>query len=248
MMVTRKQTMRVRSAGETHRGGRPSNQDALIIEPGLGLYAVLDGMGGAAAGEVAARVASETLVASIRTRSASSSCKSLLELAIDEAAIAVYRAAENQPGCQGMGTTIVACLVAEPSSLVIGHAGDSRAYLLRNGCLALLTHDHTIAQDYVDRGEMTPDVAEQSWFKHVLTRNLGAQHNVLADIFELTYQPGDRILLCSDGLYGCVSAAAIERVLGSSDAPPDVARTLVELALNSGGESMDNISAVVLDP
>lgn len=247
-MLLKMETTHMSGAGETHRGGRPSNQDVLILEPELGLYAVLDGMGGAAAGETAARLAGEALVEFIRRNSTSKryTPRELLEFAIDRAAAAVYLAGKQRPECNGMGTTIVACLVTDATSVIVGHVGDSRAYVLRDGRFQVLTHDHTVAQRFIDEGELSPDDTERSFLKSILTRNLGDEHGVQADMLEMPLQAGDRMLLCSDGLYGCVRPEAIQRVLGSSDVPREIARTLLELALNSG-EATDNVSAVVLD-
>lgn len=242
------ETTHVSGAGETHRGGRPSNQDVLILEPELGLYAVLDGMGGAAAGETAARLASEALVEFIRKHSTSErfTPRELLEFAIDRAAAAVYLAGKQRPECSGMGTTVVACLVTDATCVIVGHVGDSRAYLLREGRFQVLTRDHTIAQRFIDDGELSPDSAERSFLKNILTRNLGDENGVQAEMLEMTLQAGDRVLLCSDGLYGCVPPEAIQRVLGSGEAPKEIAQTLIKRALKSG-EATDNVSAVVLD-
>src|SRR5262249_4745584 len=121
-------TTNVCGAGDTHAGGRPSNQDVLIVEPDLGLYAVLDGMGGANAGDVAAHLAGEALARFTRKHIASQqfSARELLEFAIDTASAAVFLAGKQQPAYAGMGTTVVACLVVDPTSVVIGHVGDSR--------------------------------------------------------------------------------------------------------------------------
>jgi len=241
-------TTHVLGAGETHRGGRPSNQDVLILEPELGLHAVLDGMGGMAAGETAARLASEALVDFVRRHSASErfSPRELLEFAIDWAATAVHLAGKQHPDCNGMGTTVVACMVVDATCVVVGHVGDSRAYLLRDDSLQVLTHDHTIAQRFIDEGELSAGDAELSFFRNILTRNLGDEHGAQADMLEMPLQAGDRMLLCSDGLYGCLPVEAIQRVLSSSTLPQRAAHTLIELALNSG-QATDNISAVVLD-
>lgn len=143
------------AGGETHRGHiRETNQDVILVEPDLGLYAVLDGMGGARARDVAARIAGEEIAASIRrmSRTRRRSPRRALELALHTAAVEVFMAAEQQLAYRGMGTTVVACLVVEPTHVVIGHAGDSRAYLLRDGRLRALTRDHTVAQRLVDAG------------------------------------------------------------------------------------------------
>jgi protein phosphatase len=124
-----------------------------------------------------------------------------------------------------MGTTVVACLVVDPMRVVIGHAGDSRAYLLRDGKLTVMTRDHTSAPN-------------------VLTRNLGGSYGVRPDVLELALKPSDRLLLCSDGLYGGAPMAAIRRALGASAAPEHIAHQLVARVLK--GEAHDNVSAIVI--
>jgi PPM family protein phosphatase len=204
-----------------------TNQDVIIVEPGLGLYAVLDGMGGANAGDVAARLAAQEIVACIRrtSRVRRRSPHQLLELALDTAAVQVFTAAHERLEYRGMGTTVVACLIVDPKRAVIGHAGDSRAYLLRDGQFTALTRDHTAAP-------------------HMLTRNLGREYGVRPDVIEVPLRPGDRLLLCSDGLYAGAPMDAIRRVLGASAAPELIAHQLVARVLK--GEAFDNVSAVVI--
>jgi serine/threonine protein phosphatase PrpC len=239
-------TTRLLAGGETHRGHvRDSNQDVILVEPELGLYAVLDGMGGANAGDVAARLAAAKIVEGVRQpRNRPCLPRQVLELALHSAAVEVFRAANERPEYQGMGTTVVACLVAAPTRVVIAHAGDSRAYMLRDGQLEAMTRDHTVAQRLIEAGTLRLDDRESSPHRHVLTRNLGRDHGVLADVVEHALKPGDRLLLCSDGLYGGVPEGAIRRALGSSDPPERIAHNLVTLALH--GEALDNVSAVVI--
>jgi PPM family protein phosphatase len=240
-------TTRLWGGGETHRGHvREDNQDVILIESALGLYAVLDGMGGANAGDVAARMAGQAIAACIRKKSRirRHSPRQLLELALQTANVEVFTAAQQRRDYRGMGTTVVACLVVDPTHVVIGHAGDSRAYLLRDEELVALTRDHTVAQDLFDVGELSFHEMERSPDKHRLTRNLGHGYGVRLDVLEQTLKPGDRLLLCSDGLYGGTSVGSIRRVLASRDAPEQVANELVELVLR--GKASDNISAIVL--
>lgn len=199
----------------------------IIVEPTLGLYAVLDGMGGANAGDVAAHMAAQEIVAFIRRKSRirRRSPQLLLDLALNTAAVQVFDAAHARPDYRGMGTTVVACLVVDATRAVIGHAGDSRAYLLRAGQLTALTRDHTCAPN-------------------VLTRNLGRAYGVRPDLMELALKPGDRLLLCSDGLYGGAPMGTIRRVLASRADPERIAHQLVARVLK--GEASDNVSAVVI--
>ncbi len=236
---------RVRAAGASHRGGRPTNQDVFLVRPELGLLAVFDGMGGKAAGEVAASLASDALVDFTQRHIGQRfSVSELLEFGIDWAGSAVFRASKAQPEYDGMGTTVVACLMIEPTSALIGHVGDSRAYLFRDGDLTMLTHDHTLGQELVDQGKLPAGDGMLTLFNNSLTRYLGETNSAQADMRELSLRAGDKVLLCSDGLSNFVPEDAIQRALGSSSAPEDIAATLVELALQAN--ATDNISVIVL--
>ncbi|MBC7978415.1 MAG: serine/threonine-protein phosphatase, partial [Myxococcales bacterium] len=236
----------MKCAGDTHRGKvRPTNEDSLIVEPRMGLYAVLDGMGGANAGDVASMLARDTIRDFVLHRQHTLAPEALLEAAIVAGSTAVFTAAQEQTDQHGMGTTVVACLVIDAAHAVICHVGDSRAYLLRDGRLQALTRDHTIVEELADRGLLTPEEAERHPYKNVLSRNLGVKAEARADTLVLELKPGDRILLCSDGLYGYASAEAIQYLLGSGDDPKHVARDLIDLALRGGGG--DNVSTIVIE-
>jgi protein phosphatase len=236
----------LRVAGDSNVGKiRTTNEDSLILEPRMGLYAVLDGMGGANAGDVASQMARDAIRDFVMHRRGALAPKQLLEAAIQSGSSAVYAASQANRERHGMGTTVVACLVVDARQVIIGHVGDSRAYLLRGGRLQSLTRDHTIVEELVDRGLLTAEEAERHPYKNVLSRNLGARPETRVDIVELEFKPGDRILLCSDGLYGYSSVEAIQYVLGSGDAPDHVARDLIELALRGGGG--DNVSTIVVE-
>lgn len=236
----------MRVAGDTNVGKiRTTNEDSLIVEPTRGLYAVLDGMGGANAGDIASQMARDTVRDFVIQRRHNFQPRALLEAAIQAGSAAVFAASQAHRERHGMGTTVVACLVIDTKHIVVGHVGDSRAYLLRGGRLQALTRDHTIVEELVDRGLLTPEEAERHPYKNVLSRNLGARAETRVDLVELELKPGDRVLLCSDGLYGYASVEAIQYVLGSGDAPDHVARDLIELALRGGGG--DNVSTIVIE-
>ncbi len=236
----------MRSAGDSHIGKvRTTNEDALILEPRLGLYAVLDGMGGASAGDVASQLARDAILDFVHHRRSALPPRELLVAAIVAGSAAVFGEAQRHRDRHGMGTTVVACLVIDPQHVVIAHVGDSRAYLWRDGRLQTLTRDHTIVEELVDRGLLTAEEAERHPYKNVLSRNLGAKPETRVDCLELELRPGDRLLLCSDGLYGYASAEAIQYLLGSGDAPEHVARDLIDLALRGGGG--DNVSTLVIE-
>jgi PPM family protein phosphatase len=236
----------LRVAGDSHVGKlRTTNEDSLIVEPGLGLYAVLDGMGGANAGDVASQLARDAIRDFVLRRRVTLAPPALLEAALIAGSTVVFAAAQAQRERHGMGTTAVACLVVDPRHVVIAHVGDSRAYLLRGGRLQALTRDHTIVEELVGRGVLAADEAERHPYKNVLSRNLGARAEARVDTIEVELKAGDRLLLCSDGLYGYASAEAIQYLLGSGDAPEHVARDLIDLALRGGGG--DNVSTIVIE-
>jgi len=236
----------MRVAGDTNVGKiRSHNEDSMIVDPTRGLYAVLDGMGGANAGDVASQMARDAINDYVTQRRGGLAPPALLEAAIQAGSAAVFAASQANRERHGMGTTVVACLVVDQKRVVIGHVGDSRAYLLRGGRLQSLTRDHTIVEELVDRGLLTHEEAERHPYKNVLSRNLGARPETRVDILELEIKHGDRLLLCSDGLYGYASIEAIQYILGSGDAPDHVARDLIELALRGGGG--DNVSTIVIE-
>lgn len=235
----------LRIAGDTHVGKvREANEDSMIVDPRLGLYVVLDGMGGANAGDVASQTARDA-IASFVAQQRGGDPKQLLEAAIQYGCASVFNAAQASREHHGMGTTCVACLVVDPKLAIIGHVGDSRAYLLRHGRLQSLTRDHTIVEELVDRGVLAADEAERHPYKNVLSRNLGARPETKVDILELEIKPGDRLLLCSDGLYGYASSEGMQYLLGSGDPPETVAHDMIDLALRGGGG--DNVSVIVIE-
>ena len=237
----------MRVAGDTNVGKvRTHNEDSMIVDPMRGLYVVLDGMGGANAGDVASQMARDAIASYVtQWQRGGVSPRALLEAAIQAGSSAVFAASQQNRERHGMGTTVVAALVVDPKHVVIGHVGDSRAYLLRQGRIVPLTRDHTIVEELVDRGLLTPDEAERHPYKNVLSRNLGARPETRVDIVEVELKPGDRLMLCSDGLYGYASLEAIQYLLGSGDAPDHVCRDLIELALRGGGG--DNVSTIVIE-
>jgi len=240
----------LRAEGDTHQGNvRDANEDALLVDPELGLYAVLDGMGGHMAGDVASSTAREVLHEFVRTRRAAMAASDLLTAAINSASAAVHAEARRTRDRHGMGTTVVACLVVDPDAhepqVVIGHVGDSRAYLLRDKRLRQLTADHTVVAELIANGAVTPEEAVHHPYKSVLSRNLGSKPEAKVDLLELTLKAGDRVLLCSDGLTGFASTEAIEQILDGAETPGTATQDLIDAALRGGGG--DNVSVVVLE-
>lgn len=236
----------LRAAGDTHVGAvRVENEDAVLVDVGLGLYGVFDGMGGAKAGDVAAQTARDTTLDVVRARGPELAPGPLLTHALEAACAAVHDRAARHAELRGMGTTAVLGMVAPGDRLVVAHVGDSRAYLWRDGRLAALTADHSLVAELVARGVLTAEEAEVHPYRSVLSRNLGAARTCKVDVVEVALSAGDRVLLCSDGLTGYASHEAISHVLSSGDAPARVAHALIDLALRGGGG--DNVSVIVLE-
>jgi serine/threonine protein phosphatase PrpC len=238
-------TLAIAGYGDSHVGAvRDTNEDALIVDGKWGLYAVLDGMGGASAGDVASTKARDVIHEYVRARRGALAPRQLLEAAINAASAAVHGEAQRRRDRRGMGTTVVACLI-DGRRATIAHVGDSRAYLLRDGRLHRLTNDHTIVAELVARGAIKPEEADRHAYKNVLSRNLGAKATAAVDVNELELAPGDRLMLCSDGLYGYASSEALHQLIASTDAGADVVRDLIEAALRGGGG--DNVTAILID-
>lgn len=235
---------RLRSGSATDIGRvRSSNQDAAFC--GEVLFAVADGMGGHAGGEVAARVALETLQEVFDE--STPSLDDLVE-AVEAANLAVWEEAVNDSDLSGMGSTLtVLALVDEDGEerLAVANVGDSRAYLRHDGSLIQLTLDHSVVEELVRRGEMTPREAAHNPRRHILTRAIGIEREVDVDTVTIEAVVGDRVLLCSDGLSNEVSDDEIGAALGRQPDPGRAARELVRLARAHGGS--DNTTVVVVD-
>lgn len=226
--------------GRQRQGG--VNQDAALALdlPRGGLYAVADGMGGHAAGELAANLALDALSQHyLETRS---SPPIRLAEAVQAANLAVLRHAVGE--YVGMGTTLLAALV-DRGAVTVAHVGDSRAYLLRGGELYRLTEDHSWVAEQVRLGHMTEQEARDHQWRSVVSNALGGEERVRLELFAFPVQPGDRLLLCSDGLSGVVLDRQLLELLARPLEPEDTARTLVNAANDAGGP--DNITAVVVD-
>jgi protein phosphatase len=219
---------------------RRRNEDAFVCEPPL--FAIADGMGGAQAGEVASRLAAESLRE--REHGELSALEQTVEL-IREANRRVYAYSSENASARGMGTTMTVALV-DGNRVTIGHVGDSRAYLLRDEQLTQLTQDHSLVAELVRSGRLTPEDAESHPRRSVITRALGTDSEVEVDVFSLQARDGDLYLLCSDGLTSMVADVEIERILASARADlDDAAKKLIEAANSAGGE--DNITVVVFE-
>ena len=221
---------------------RTSNQDQMLVTAEL--FAVADGMGGHAAGEVASLTAVEALKAAYAHNGGTDG----LVAAAHQANRSIWERAQDNPELHGMGTTLVAvALVNEDGEdrLAIINVGDSRVYLLRQGELEQLTTDHSLVQELVDDGQLSELEATVHPQRHVLTRALGVDSAVSVDVLQLLPLKGDRLLLCSDGLSRELSDSQVASILRRLGDPDDAARELVAAAKNRGGN--DNITVVVVD-
>ena len=222
---------------------RAHNEDACgesRSADGARLLVVADGMGGHAGGETASRTAVDTLCAIVGEASAAS--EELLREAFERANAAIHEAARRDARLHGMGTTAVALLFGAAGSAWVAHVGDSRAYRLREGNLEQLTADHSFVAELQRRGLIDADQAAVHPRRNQLLRSMGIEAAVEADLQPLELAPGDRFLLCSDGLSGVVQDGEIARCLGT-ESPADAARSLVALANERGGP--DNITVQV---
>jgi serine/threonine protein phosphatase PrpC len=226
----------VQRAAATDPGKRRRrNEDAYVVEPPL--FAVADGMGGAQAGEIAARIAASVL-------RESSGEEAIVEL-IKEANRRVYEAAADDEARLGMGTTITAALV-EDGTVQIGHVGDSRAYRIRDGQLEQLTEDHSLVAELVRSGKLSPEEADVHPQRSVITRTVGTDPDVDVDTFSVDARPGDVFMLCSDGLTTMVADESIREIVERDRSNLDqAARALVDAANEGGGE--DNITIVLFE-
>ncbi|MEA2700198.1 MAG: family protein phosphatase [Myxococcales bacterium] len=242
---------------------RHHNEDSFLCNDAIGLYAVADGMGGHLGGERASRMAVEILEREIErawkeglladrpvpavgaAASGSGSVStfgSVLKKAVIEADRSIYEAALANPSLSGMGTTLTALLFGG-GYVYLGHVGDSRAYLYRNGKARQLTEDHSWIQEQVRAGLLSPEEAKESRFRNIITRSVGFEPAVEPDLAGLSVQAGDCFVLCSDGLSNYLSVDEVGQVL-TSHFYRDVAPLFVQMANERGGD--DNVTCLVV--
>ena len=231
-----------RTAALTDPGRRRrQNEDAFVREPPL--FAVADGMGGAQAGEIASRLAAAAL-RQPGDGAASEGLERVIDL-VQEANRRIYERASEDEAVSGMGTTVTVALVDE-GAVRIGHVGDSRAYLVRDGALEQLTEDHSLVAELVRSGKLSPEEAEVHPQRSVITRALGTEPDVDVDAFSVHTRPGDLFMVCSDGLTSMVPDGSILEIVERTRSDLDrTARTLVDEANRGGGE--DNITVVLFE-
>jgi protein phosphatase len=249
--------VRWKSAGLSDVGLiRSSNQDAFVVDDALGLWVVADGMGGRAGGNIASSLTVRALLEhfknfcdcdEVAATQGDGDVSFQMRQAIQRADEAVRGRALEQSDLSGMGTTIVAAIVASmsPLQLVVGHVGDSRAYLYGDHVLQPLTRDHSLVEDLLARGQISPEDAATHPQRHILVRALGIEGQTEPDIASHAIQPGDIVLLCTDGITKMLSDSQIMAHLDlASHSPDEACKGLVSEANARGGK--DNSTAVVV--
>jgi protein phosphatase len=237
-------------AGATDMGRvRSSNQDRYLAKPEVGLWAVADGMGGHQGGETASLTACDALSQVFTLDADGNATTEGLVTAIEEANRAVHEKGNDDPDLTGMGTTVVAIAVVVDDRadevFAIANVGDSRAYRYSDGLFEQLTEDHSLVADMVREGSLTPEDAATHPQRNILTRVLGVYDEVPVDVLTVIPHPGDRFVLCSDGLFNEVTDEGIASVLRRLVDPTEAADELVRLAVQNGGR--DNVTVVVVD-
>jgi protein phosphatase len=245
-----------RSAARTDVGmKREHNEDSFLVNEDLGLYVVCDGMGGHAGGETASRLAVQTIekeLISARLRADNpfsadtalpeSPLAAALREAVEGACAAVFRTNRSNPELAGMGTTCISLLV-QGDHAIVGHVGDSRAYLVRDSQVWQLSEDHSLVNEQVRAGLLTEEEAKHSRLKNIITRSVGFEEDVLVDVVGVETRSGDKFLLCSDGLSNLIATEEIRDALVGKDLAqvPDL---LIQLANSRGGD--DNITVIAV--
>ncbi len=234
---------------KTDRGRlRSQNEDAVYAEDvpvGIlpNLFVLADGMGGYKAGDYASKHAIDVVVSELQSNN-DSELISTLQNAISTANYEIHTESVENPERTGMGTTMVLATI-EGSEMTVANVGDSRLYLFEEGHVRQITHDHSYVEEMLRFGRINEDDAKMHPKKHYITRAIGAEEKINVDFFEENVHPGDRVLLCSDGLTNMVPDVQIEEVLAESVSAQNACETLIELANRHGGT--DNISVIVID-
>jgi PPM family protein phosphatase len=223
---------------------RPENEDSFLVLEDRGVYAVADGVGGAQAGDVASQMAMEILGEAFINQSADHDAEDVMRAAIESANSAIYQMSNDLPQLSSMATTIVA-LHINGNIATIGHVGDSRAYRLdHNKKLRRETDDHSVVEEEVRAGRMTPEQAANHPSKNVISRALGAEYDVDIDLRTIMLEPGTTFLLCSDGITRHIDDYELTSFLGMDAAPAEICTRLKELCYERGAE--DNLTAVIV--
>jgi len=238
-----------RFSADSHVGQvRTQNEDSFGADSPPGLFIVADGMGGHAAGEVASQLAVRCAtegIALLPRPSPVNVARERLGLAIADANQVILIDGQAHPERSGMGTTTTALLLSSEGWWVVGHVGDSRAYLVRDGSVERITEDHTYVQELVNQGRLSDEDARLHPRSSLLTRALGTNPHVNVDLFEGLAQPGDRFVLASDGLMSMIPETRIHELVTGPEPPETLVAALIAAANEAGG--YDNVTAIVVD-
>jgi protein phosphatase len=241
-------TLEFFSAVDTGRS-RTNNEDAVALDEASSLAVLADGMGGYNAGEVASGMATSFIKSELgrwlqeaSENATDTEVRRAMDICVDNANRAIFNAANSNPQYAGMGTTLVVAVFRD-GRLLLGHVGDSRAYRLRGGRLVQITRDHSLLQEQIDAGLITPEQAAFSANKNLVTRAVGVEDTVLLETHLHDVQPGDVYLLCSDGLSDMLDDQSIGQLLQGYDSLEAAGRALIDAANDAGGK--DNISVVL---
>lgn len=241
-------TVEIFSATDVGRA-RDNNEDSVALDPAVSLAVLADGMGGYNAGEVASQMLTSFITAELgrwlketSNKATAADVKRAMDICVDNANRAIFNAANTNPRYAGMGTTLVLAVFRD-EGLLLGHVGDSRAYRLRNGQLSQLTRDHSLLQEQLDAGLLTPEEAAFSNNRNLVTRAVGVEDTVMLELHQHEVQPGDLFLLCSDGLSDMLDDDALAQLLLSHPSLSEAAQALIDAANDMGGK--DNIAIVL---
>jgi len=226
---------------------RENNEDAWFADVERGIFIIADGLGGCAGGEVASKMVTDYLPSLFEVKLHSlrfPDAAICIEQAINRLNGRVRDAGREHPELSGMGSTLVLAMIRS-EKMLIAHAGDSRAYLLHDGSFIRLTRDHSVIQDMLDNGLITPQEAAVHPSRAIVTQCIGTPGKVSPDIRHIDFQSGDRLLLCSDGLTNMLSDKRIATIMGQQTGLDTVSHDLVQAANDAGGE--DNVTVVFVE-
>lgn len=229
---------------------RSNNEDSVALDDAVSMAVLADGMGGYNAGEVASNMATSFIRTELgrwlreaQGQASDAEVRRAMDICVDNANRAIFNAANSNPQYAGMGTTLVVAVFRD-NRLLVGHVGDSRAYRLRAGRLQQITRDHSLLQEQIDAGLITPEQAAFSANKNLVTRAVGVEDTVLLETHQHEVLAGDVYLMCSDGLSDMLDDNSICQVLQAHDSLEAGCRALIEAANDAGGK--DNISVVLV--
>ncbi|MEN6462018.1 MAG: Stp1/IreP family PP2C-type Ser/Thr phosphatase [Syntrophomonas sp.] len=221
---------------------RQKNEDSFLVDQEHGLFAVCDGMGGHKGGEVASRLAVQTIAGNVSFKTADEAREALTS-AIEKANVIIHQEGLENIDLQDMGTTVTAVAFID-DQMVVAHVGDSSLFLIHDNSVTKITRDHTLAEKMIIDGLLNAEEIRKNAYNHILTRAVGTSENIVIDIFVREVAGGDIILLCTDGLTDLLEEQDINRIVADQNDLNQTAQDLINLALTRGGH--DNITTVLI--